>query len=328
MTPDLPDEVQKRLKHLGQVGADWLDQLPATLARLSDEWQISPQLVLHGGSESLVMRVLQNDNSDAVLKVLLPSIVEPGQNEAWPNRETDVLEAAGGCGYVRLLAADVSTSAMLLEPLGPPLGQLESDVDVQQQRLCDTLKECWRNPAAGLGLNTGAQKARWLRAFISSLAQSRKNSISKQTLSLALEFTHEREAAHAGARKVLVHGDPHEMNILQCLDPAAASPGFKMIDPDGLYAEAEYDVGVIMRDASSTLLETESHAPIERGIARCERLASLSGTQCLPVWQWGYIERVSTGLYTLELGMPEYAKDALAVANSWATQNAADCFRT
>ena len=334
MIPDLPDEVEKRLKYLGDVGTHWLDQLPATLARLSEEWQISLQSVLHGGSESLVMRVLQkeqqtqNGNSDAVLKVLLPSIAEPGQNEIWPNREIDVLQTAGGCGYVQLLAADIQSLAMLLEPLGAPLGQLEIDVEYQQQLLCETLKECWRTPVADLGLQTGAQKARWLRGFIGSLAQSQKGHISEQALSIAIEFTHEREAAHAGAKKVLVHGDPHEMNILQQLKRGTTEPsGYKMIDPDGLYAEAEYDVGVILRDASATLLKTSTHAPIERGITRCERLAKLSGTQCLPIWQWGYIERVSTGLYTLELGMPEYGKDALAVANSWATQNAAACFR-
>jgi streptomycin 6-kinase len=50
-------------------------------------------------------------------------------------------------------------------------------------------------------------------------------------------------AAHDDERAVLVHGDVHEWNALQ-----APGGGFKLVDPDGLVAEPEYDLGVLMRE--------------------------------------------------------------------------------
>jgi streptomycin 6-kinase len=43
-----------------------------------------------------------------------------------------------------------------------------------------------------------------------------------------------------------VHGDVHQWNALEA--PADVEQGFKLVDPDGLLAEAEYDLGVIMRE--------------------------------------------------------------------------------
>ena len=50
-----------------------------------------------------------------------------------------------------------------------------------------------------------------------------------------------RVAAHDDERAVLVHGDVHQWNALR------AGDGFELVDPDGLLAEPEYDLGVLMR---------------------------------------------------------------------------------
>jgi streptomycin 6-kinase len=54
---------------------------------------------------------------------------------------------------------------------------------------------------------------------------------------------------------VLVHGDVHQLNALQ------HDGGFKLIDPDGLLAEAEYDLGVLMRGDPGELL---GGAPVDQ----------------------------------------------------------------
>jgi streptomycin 6-kinase len=46
---------------------------------------------------------------------------------------------------------------------------------------------------------------------------------------------------------VLVHGDVHQWNALQ------AGAGLKLVDPDGLLADAEYDLGIIMREDPEVL---------------------------------------------------------------------------
>ena len=319
---ELPIEVEKRLKHLGAEGANWRARLPATIKRLQTQWSLTFGAVMHGGSEALILEASNPADGDLVLKLLLPTVVEPGQSEVIANKESNVLLAADGCGYVRVFNIDEATGAMLQPRLGAALGAEECDPATQQRTLCETLKRAWQVSGAGLDLQTGAEKARWLRAFIVELAAKHGQYISAEALSVALDFTERRERAHAEAVKVLVHGDPHVFNALR-----TDTGDYVLIDPDGLHAEAEYDMGVIMREASAELLERD-HAPIARGKARCERLARLSGTQPLAIWQWGYIERVSTGLYTLELDMPDYGKPALQVANSWAQQGARQCFET
>ena len=318
----LPVEVEKRLKHLGTEGAAWRASLAETIARLQHQWTLSVGKVLRGGSEALVMEAWNAPGDELVIKLLLPAIAEPGQTEALQNNERRVLQSAQGRGYVRLLDADAATGAMLMPRLGPALGQVESNSDTQQRVLCETLKKAWLGPTEGLNLQSGAQKARWLRTLIIDLAAKHAQYISAETLSIAVDFTHRRERAHDQAHKVLVHGDPHPLNALRDRDG-----GYVMIDPDGLYAEAEYDMGVVMREWSNELLQSAT-SPINLGKSRCERLARLSGTQPLAIWQWGYIERVSTGLYTLELDMPDYGKPALQVADSWAKQGARLCYES
>jgi len=318
----LPVEVEKRLEHMGETGSIWRASLPANIVRLQNQWGLSVGEVLHGGSEALVIEARNACAEALVLKLLLPAIAEPGQSEALKNNELSVLRSAQGQGYVRLLEADAAIGAMLMPRLGPPLGQIESKPETQQRVLCETLKKAWRAPTGGINLQTGAQKALWLRALIVELAAKHNHYISTESLSIAINFTRQRERAHERANKVLVHGDPHPLNALR-----KPSGDYAMIDPDGLYGEPEYDMGVVMREASSELLHLNT-APIELGKERCERLAQLSGTQPLAIWQWGFIERVSTGLYTLELDMPEYGKPALQVANSWAKQGARQCYES
>jgi streptomycin 6-kinase len=42
----------------------------------------------------------------------------------------------------------------------------------------------------------------------------------------------------------------------------------------------------------------------------------VAGVDAEEIWQWGFIERVSTGLHTLQLGHPG-ARDFLTVADRW-----------
>jgi len=68
---------------------------------------------------------------------------------------------------------------------------------------------------------------------------------------------------------VLVHGDVHEWNALE------ADGGFKLVDPDGLLAEPEYDLGIIMREDP---LEGDLHE-------RAGRLAHSTGLDATAIWE-------------------------------------------
>ncbi|QGK69973.1 hypothetical protein GIY23_10960 [Allosaccharopolyspora coralli] len=65
--------------------------------------------------------------------------------------------------------------------------------------------------------------------------------------------------------------------------------GFKLIDPEGLLAEPEYDLGVLMREDPVALLQGDPHA-------RAQWLAARTGCDATAIWEWGVLERVATGL--------------------------------
>ena len=99
-----------------------------------------------------------------------------------------------------------------------------------------------------------------------------------------LDCAGRRAAASDPARAVLVHGDVHRWNALQASDGS-----FKLVDPDGLLAEREYDLGIVMREDPADLMEGDP-------MARARRLAALTGLDAQAIWEWGVVERVSTGL--------------------------------
>ena len=96
-----------------------------------------------------------------------------------------------------------------------------------------------------------------------------------------------------------MHGDPHPGNLLAVRSPrAGADSGYVFVDPDGFVADRAYDLGVAMRDWSERLL-----GPDARRIAEdlCATLAERSGVDTTRIWEWGFLERVSTGLYLLDV---------------------------
>ena len=99
--------------------------------------------------------------------------------------------------------------------------------------------------------------------------------------------------------------------------PGDSQPRFKFVDPDGLFIERAYDLGIIMRGWDEDRLAGD---PVARGLRRCHRLAALTGVAAEPIWQWGFVERVSSGLLCLQVGL-EGAGEMLAVADAWADQS-------
>lgn len=67
----------------------------------------------------------------------------------------------------------------------------------------------------------------------------------------------------------------------------------KLVDPEGLWSEPAQDLGVPMREYNEPLLAGDTPRLVRK---RAELLASWCGVDPEPVWQWGLVERVSTGL--------------------------------
>ena len=111
---------------------------------------------------------------------------------------------------------------------------------------------------------------------------------------------------------MLIHGDAHARNPLLKPDPADGSTGFRLIDPEELLSEPAHDLGVALRDGNEELLAGDTAAA---ATSRCRQAALLTGVDGEAIWQWAFIERVSTGLFLFRLGHRQEARPYLAVAD-------------
>jgi streptomycin 6-kinase len=275
------------------VGAQaWIDELPALISAIEADWKIRVGQPYPDSTEALVARATCADGTPVVLKLVVPRDGEAAAHEA------TVLRLAAGEGCPRLLREDVARGALLLERLGRSLYELGLPVRRRHEILVSAAARIWR-PATDCGLPTGAAKARWLAAFIGTMWEELDRPCSERALEQALACARRRGDAHRDETAVLVHGDVHQWNALE------ADGGFKLVDPDGLVAEAEYDLGIIMREDP---LEGDLHE-------RAHRLAGKTGLDVDAVWEWGVVERVSTGLLGTRVGLQPIARQMLATAD-------------
>ena len=304
---DIPDPVRRKAAELGATGEAWLAGLAPRLADLSALWGLAVGGVLGGATEALVVEVTTREGRAAVLK-LLP----PGRQVT---AEVATLVSAAGRGYAKVYAVDVGRGAVLLERLGPTLADLGLPVSSQIDAICEALIDAWDVSLDSDLLVSGAVKAAALRDSISETWRELGFPRPDPVLDAALRYASERCRRFDPGAAVVAHGDAHPWNAL--VVPGTQPERFKLIDPDGVFVERAYDLGVLMREWSS---EYAAGDPLEAGIARCCSLAERAGVAPRAVWEWGFLECVSTGLLCTKLGLDE-GDELLAMARAWAERS-------
>jgi streptomycin 6-kinase len=296
----LPVLVHQKLAGLGEAGERWLAGLPDLIEEVRRQWSLTVGEPLAGGSAACVLRARTGDGRDAVLKLAIPGEDFTGQART--------LGAAEGRGYARLLACDLDRNAMLLEALGPAM-DLAAEPAIEA--LCQTLRQAWQVPRPA-GLTVGEEKAGQLGRMVARLWESLGRPCSERVVEQALRFAEKRSLSYDLDSCVVVHGDPHPGNALRVLVPrAGAEAGFVFVDPDGFLCDPAYDLGVVLRDWCSQLLAAE---PMPLARRYCRLLAAHSGIDETAIWEWGFLERVSTGLFILDLGAEELGRPFLDTA--------------
>lgn len=286
---DVPAVVREKALAVG-AGA-WLDALPRLVRSLEADWRIAVGRAYPYATEAFVAEASCDDGTPAVLKLVVP---RGGDAAA---HEITALRVAGGGGCPRLLRDDVARGALLLERLGRPLYRLRLPVRRRHEILVSAARRVWR-PAPDCGLPTGADKARLLADFVETTWEELDRPCSRRAVDHALACAARRGEAHRDETAVLVHGDVHQWNALE------AGDGFKLVDPDGLLAEAEYDLGIVMRED-----------PLDGDLReRARWLAHRTGLDEEAIWEWGVVERVSTGLLATRVGLQPVGREMLAAA--------------
>jgi streptomycin 6-kinase len=297
---DVPQVVRAKAVRAGAPG--WLAGLPELVAGLERDWGITVGRPYGNPTEAYVAEAVCADGTPAVLKLIVP---RPRQAAD----EITVLRLADGAGCARLLASDVERGALLLDRLGPSLYELGVPLPRRLEIMCELAARLWR-PAPDVGLCTGAEKGRWLVEHIEATWAQLDGACSRAAVDHALACARRRIAAHVPERAVLVHGDIHQWNTLQARDG-----GYALVDPDGLLAEPEYDLGILMREDPVELMAGD---PRERA----RWLAARTGCDAEAIWEWGVVERVSTGLIGVAIGMQPAGAQMLVAAEAIAAAEA------
>jgi streptomycin 6-kinase len=290
----------------GPEGEAWLAGLDATVAEIVGRWDLTLGAQMEGGTASWVTEVTRADGTPAVLKLALP-LGEFGDLE----HEARVLELADGRGCVRLFDQDLPVGALLLERLGGLLHDQGLPTHEQIDAICDAVGLLWTAPVAGVDFPGLTAKGPWLAERTEQWWEELGHPCSRDVIDRALAYIERRLAADDPSRAVLLHGDAHPWNTL--VDPVHG--GHRLIDPDGLLGDPEYDLAIIMREMTDELVAGDALA---LGLARARYLADRTGLDIDRIWEWGYVERVSTGLLCLVDGMDVVGRDFLTVAEAWA----------
>lgn len=303
MTRTIPEPAGSKLKAMGEIGSAWLEGLAALILDLERRWSIRIGGAIAGGSHAYVARAVSAGGGDCVLKIALPD----GMGVTPFRHQTAALQAAEGRGYVKLLACDNENRACLLEAMGGPLRDFDHPPEKQMDIICAALRESWASPCRP-GLQSGRDIIAWFRDFIRPLWEELGRPCPEAVIHAAYDALDAREADYHPESFVLIHGDAHSGNVLQ-----SPCGGFALIDPDGIWYEKAYDLGVLMREWPDAL---ESDVA-EKGLERCQYLCERTGAALRATWQWGFIQSVSTGLLCLKVGMAAHGEMLLRLAAAW-----------
>ncbi len=303
----VPPLVVSRAKSAGSVGEAWLANLDNIVSELEKIWHISVGETLYGGTHAFVASADGENDEKYVLKIDMPENLGGEFSNS-----IDTLKIADGNGCAKLYAYDLERKACLLERLGKPINQLKYSVYEQLQIICSTLQKVWETPFVNDRLPSGKDSVVWFRQFIGETWEKLNYPCSHKVIKQAFSYLQTREQALNPDEFVLLHGDAHGGNTLKEL----SGNGFKLIDPDGIFYEKAYDLGVLMRE----WVDEYEQDPMKAGKERCAYLHHLTSVCEQAIWEWGYLQTVSTAFVLLQIGQEKTGRQMLRVAECWSEE--------
>ena len=206
-------------------GVEWLERLPATVDALRELWELETVGSPFGAEASAAWVALATcaDGSRAVLKVGLPHM------EA--EHEIQGLRFWDGDPTVRLLEADESLNAMLLERCEPGTHLRSLPLPDQDVVIARLLRRLWRVPAAPHPFRPLAEMtARWSSETLADRESWTDPALVQEGLRLL------EELPRTATAEALLATDLHAGNVLR-----AQREPWLVIDPKPFLGDPAYD---------------------------------------------------------------------------------------
>jgi streptomycin 6-kinase len=262
----------------GEGSDRWLDELPELLRRCEQRWKLrlDPPFPLSYG---YVAPATRDNGTPVVLKARFPN------SEA--RDEIEALRAFAGDAAVRLIDADLTACAMLIERIEPGTMLRELMDDDESTVIAGAImRRLHRAPPEGHVFPT--VRDWWTRA-----AADIRSRFEGGAGPLPADLFARAEATLLSSPLkpwLLLHGDVHHENIL--LD---ATRGWLVIDPQGVVGDPAYEAGTFVRNH---LPEGQaSRAVLARRVAvLTEELDTDRGR----IIEWSLAHNVMSACWTLE----------------------------
>lgn len=268
----------------GSEGQRFLDDLPALLASLTQEWNLTV-VRPYPMSFHWVGEVRTAEGDAAVLKLGPPGVVDVA-------RQVTALQHYDGEGAVRLRAQDLARGAMLLERADPgsPASALVPQRDLIATAAIITVIRRLHRPVMG-DIALPELPARDRASFVEHLARYPGDTpIPRRLVTRALGLLDDL-CASAGGRVVL-HGDLHHDNVLR-----AARDPWLAIDPHGVVGDPGAEVGALLYNPDP---DNRDPALVALVPSRIEQLADGLGLAVDRVVAWGFVQSVLSEVWTAE----------------------------
>jgi streptomycin 6-kinase len=289
----------------GEAGRVWLEGLSALVEGCAERWSLRLGSPFAPLSYNYAAPAEGPRGERLVLKLGVPAHGLLCEIEA--------LLAFAGRGAARLVDADASLGAMLLERLEPgtPLTALcEEDDAAATSAAATVMRKLRHTPLPQSHLFPTA--ADWGRGFERCRAH-----FGGGTGPFPPRLFEEAESLYAellstSAPPTLLHGDLHHGNIL-----AAGREPWLAIDPQGVVAEPAYEVGALLRNPMPRLLRSPD--PVRLTERRTAQLSDELGLERVRVRGWGLAQAVLSAWWSIEdegeLGEHGYAAAEVIAAS-------------
>lgn len=297
----------------GPTANAWLDDLPILLADCAHRWRLTLEPPFAPLSYAYVAPAVRDDGTAVVLKA-----APPGRGL---NAERAALAAFGGWGAVELLDADEAGGSLLLRRVLPGTSlivSVQSGRDDDATRAAADVMRALHRPsvATDFAFPTVADWARGLgrlrQRFDGGTGPLRASLVERAESTLA-------ELIATSAPAVLLHGDLHHGNVLQCVgggrdgvragrwrDEACDDvfdgvfDGWLAIDPQGVLGEPACEVGALLRNPLPWLLASGTRAARDVSARRIAILSESLGIERPRLAAWGAALAVLSAWWSVE----------------------------
>ncbi|MFE7801279.1 aminoglycoside phosphotransferase family protein [Nocardia sp. NPDC057440] len=266
----VPDFFANRLVDMEPEAEAWLDRLPEQAAEYADRWQVRIVGEPMHGYAGIVLPVLGNDGTPAVLKL---SYITPETRD-----EPLALAAWQGQGAAQLLDSDPEHGVLLLERLDPSRSLETEPIDAAVPIIAGLLRRLAIPAPSGLSRDLRTEAERWAEELPSEWERL-GSPFPRKMLDAAVEVCRQLGPT---ADRLLVNEDLHFENVL-----GGFRETWQVIDPQPLVGDLEFTMlSLLWNRRTESALDDRFAAVVDIAGLDAERARAWTLLRAVQNWLW------------------------------------------